>query len=509
MLMSGLPPATVTRTSPRVRASADGAVARAVGVYGLSIAAVRALSLVATPLVTWAVAAEELGAFAVLNSLMALSFTTVVDLGLDTAALRLGAEEGAERRRRVFSTLLVGRIVVGAAAAVAISLLAEPAARLLTGDVAHARYIPWLSASLVVGSPARALSNWLRVEGRHRALAGVMALLGVVESTSFIVLVFALDHGLDGLVAGRVTAQVVSFLPLVWMGRVIFLTRPDRSLVVPLLRLGFPFALLYFLCSLRDVDRYLVAELASLEYAGVYDVAVRVAAPLGMANLALTLALEPWVYAHARSPELPDRLRLFVRGYAWAGLTLASSASLMGPEILMLVGPEYRAAWIALPAVLSLEVVEGLRRLGGLGGELAKQSSQWLFAVFVNASLAIGLSILLVPIAPLWGAPTGLLVGAAAGALLAWRRSEAMRELSLPVGEALLATLAAAVISAIVLHLAPAPGLGTVTRVGAAAAVSLVAARVLRLNASTIRAAYAALRLALRGGGASQSGNHS
>lgn len=425
------------------RTSASSLVG-AVSAYGFALGAGRLVSLIAVPLVTWALAPKELGAFAVLNSAMALAFAMTIDFGLDTASVRMASDERGASRASIFTTLLLLRLGLTVVVASLLSLARDPLATLLLGDASAAHLVPWLALTLLFGSPARVISNWLRVEGRHRPVAFAMGLVGALEGGLFIVLVYGLRWGLTGLIAGRVAAQALALIPLLVTGRAIFRARPRLSWIAPMLRMGLPFAVLYLLYSLREVDRFLVAELASLSDAGVYDLAVRVAAPLAIVNMALTMALEPWIYARHTHPDVGADIDRFLRAYVWVGACGCFVVGALAPELVALVGPEYRAAAVAVPAMLFLELVEGVRRVAGLGGELANRTSLWASAALLNAIVVVGVSVALIPSLPQLGAPIALVAGATGGAVVANALAERIRPLGLRVGRSLTALLVGA-----------------------------------------------------------------
>lgn len=473
---------------------------RATGAYVAALTLARGVSLVAVPLVTWAVSTEELGEFAVLNSVVLLSFAIMVDLGLDTAGIRLASEESGKRRRSVFSTLLGFRMLLAGAVAGLLVLFRQPVAELALGADEHADLIPWLAFTLVLGSPARAVSNWLRVEGRHMPVALAMGVVGALEGGLFIVLVYGLRWGLEGLVVGRVAAQAIALLPLLWIGREVLLTRPSRRWIAPLFRIGVPFAALYALTGLRELDRFLVAELGSLSAAGVYDLAVRVAAPLGMLNLALMMTLEPALHARRADENLGRDVDTFLQAYIWLGGSVSFVVAVFGPELAGLVSESYRAAVLVVPAMLFLEVLEGARRIAGVGGELAQRTGLWIATAAVNASLTIGLSLWLIPRFPLLGAPTALVVGAAAGTLVANRLAEGVRQLELRVARGVLVCVIGATAATYLVSLDRHGAASLVARVAAALMAPLLGAALLGVTWSKLRATVAAVRA--RAGGA-------
>ena len=483
------PPAS---DSPESASTPRGLLGAVTG-YGAAVTVGKLASLVAVPAVTWVVAPETLGTFAILNSLALLAFAVLVDFGLDTAALRLGAD-APDARRRIFSSLLSARVVLATLVALLVYAAREPLSAWLTGDARHGWAVGWLALSIAVGAPGRTLTNWLRVNERHRAAASAIAALGVIEAVLLVALVVFSHLGLVGLVWARVGSQVASLVVLAVLARDLFGARPRARDVLELARLGLPLGLLYVLYSLREVDRYLVGERASLHYAGVYDLAVRVAAPLAMANFALTMALEPVAYrAHAQAAFAP-RLNAFFRGYVVLGCAIAAFASALAPEIVLLFGQQFRAAAIAIPGMLFLEVVEGVRRMSGLGGDLAKRTGLWAIAALVNALVALPLAWWSIPIAPLVAAPASLLLGAAVGAAVATHLAARLHPLRLPAQPALALLCLTAAIQTGVLFVAPPGVVGLALRVAVAAGATLVAMRALAVGPRELRAYLTSLR---------------
>lgn len=479
----------------RSNAAAGGRkLARAVTGYGAAMVVAKLTSLVTLPVISWVITPSELGTFAVLNSLLLLSFATLLDLGLDAAALRLAVDEDAAGRRDTFSSLLVARTLLASAIAIVAVGWAPDVSRVLTGTEAHAPLIPWLALSILVGTPARTMSNWLRFQGRHGQLGGVMSTMSLIDAALQIGLVVGLDWGLAGLVIARVGSHVLTLPALLALGRDLRGGRLRLSLLRPMLAFGLPFGLFSALHSLREVDRYLIGHLASFEHAGVYDLSVRIAAPLAAVNLALSLALEPELYRRHDAPGTARRVDAFVRAYACLGGGVAFAAAALSPEIVLLVDPAFRPAVRLIPILLFLELIEGLRRMAGLGGDLAKRTGLWAVVALVNVLVAIPGAVLLLPRWPYLAAPVSLLAGAVLAALTAHALARRVHPIALPIPRALAALLVGAALSwAAAVELAEG-ALGLLARVALAAAFPIGAALVLKVRAETLRELLGALR---------------
>lgn len=456
--------------------------------YGLAVTLGKLASLVAVPAVTWVLAPETLGRFAVLNSLALLAFAVLIDFGLDVAAMRIGADRPWSSRRDVFATLLTARTALALVVALGVYLLRAPLSAWLTGEARHGWAVGWISISILVGAPGRSLTNWLRINGHHRRAATAIAVLGVLEAVLLIAFVVGARLGLLGLVWARVGSQVGTLVVLAILARDLFGGRFRVRWIGELTRLGAPLGLLYALYSLREIDRYVVAERASLHHAGLYDLAVRVAAPLALVNFALTMALEPEAYRAYGGESFQRRITLFFRGYVVGGCAVATFAAALAPELVSLFGERFRAAAVAIPGMLFLEVVEGVRRMSGLGGELARRTGLWAVAALVNAAIALPLAWWSIPDAPLIAAPVSLLLGAAVAAVVADRLAARVHPMRLPVIPALVILTAAAVVGTGVLFVAPPGAPGLLLRLAVAAGVTLVATRALDIGPSELKA---------------------
>jgi O-antigen/teichoic acid export membrane protein len=425
------------------------------------------------PLLSRAITPETLGRFAVLSSFLVVSFAALVDLGLGVAAIRLAAGASEAEATSWFRRALALRVVLGAAVAAGILVAARPLSRLLLGDDSATSLAPWMAASVLLGAPSRLLSDWLRHAGRHVALSRLLGLLGIAESAGIVVLVVVAHLGLVGLFAARVGAQFVTLLLLLWVSRPLLSLRFGNTSLRRLVTLGAPIGGLHVLMVLRELDRYVIARLASAGAAGNYDMAARLSAPFTFANTALILALEPEAYRARKGAEA--QIRRFAVGYVVVLATLAFAAAMIAPELLALVAPGYGLALAAVPGLLFVDVAEGVRRLAGLGGELAERTGLWGYAAAVNVAVGLGLTLVLVPRFGIAGAATGLLCGTLASALVASLLGRRVHPLTLPIGRAVLVVALGAALAAALLV-----GVTLGYRLLAAAGFALLAFAVMR-----------------------------
>ncbi len=422
--------------SSHSHSSAPRRLLGAVSAYGGALLFSRLVGVATLPLLSRAIAPETLGTFAVLSSFLLVGFAAFVDLGLGVAAIRLAAGASPNEAAGWFRRALALRLLVGVVFAAVILLAAGPLSRLLVGDDTARSLAPWMALSVLLGAPSRLLSDWLRSAGRHLALSRLLGLLGVLESAGIIALVVVAQLGLVGLFAARVGAQLVTLLLLLWVSRALLSSRSGGASSRRLLALGAPIGGLHMLMVLRELDRYVIARLASPAAAGNYDMAARLSAPFAFANTALILALEPEAYRAREGAD--EQIRRFTVGYVAVLASLAFAAAMIAPELLEWVAPGYGLALAAVPGLLFVDVAEGVRRLAGLGGELAERTGLWGAAAAVNVTVGLGLTFVLVPRFGIAGAATGLLCGTLASALVASRLARRVHALTLPIARAVL-----------------------------------------------------------------------
>jgi O-antigen/teichoic acid export membrane protein len=403
----------------KARSPALRQVAGVLGGYGAAIFAQRAAGLVVVPVLTWSLAPEELGAFAVLATLSYFAFMTLVDLGLGTAAFRLAADDSANGREVFMSALLTRNAVAIVCFAGAFALRSQ-IAQLLLGDSQATLAVTLSAGTLLLRANTQTLTDWLRHRGRDRVVAWFVASLGLLEAALAILFIVVLQRGYTGWMAALVAAQLATLGPLVFASRDLFGSGTARS-TRALLALGWPLGVMQSLYALRELDRFLVLTFDSLSEAGRYDVAIKLAAPFAALNTVLVLALEQRAFALRYQKRLLLRAGAFLHIYASLTCVFAFAVAMLAPELLLVVSPGYRAAAPAAGALLFLPTLEGIRRVAGLPMDLSKRTSGWFWVAALNGAVALLSAWLLIGRLGGLGASLSLVFGAWVGCALASR----------------------------------------------------------------------------------------
>lgn len=474
-----------------MRARSPMSRARQIGVsisaYGLGLVVARLSSIAVLPVLARAVPPELLGTFATLSSAMLVAYVVCADFGLGEAALRLATDENEAGRVSLFKTIAALRVVVGVAVALGMVALARPLSELLTGSDGSARYAPLLGASVLIGAVARALSDYLRSIEQHRLVAGSLGLLTVGENALFLALALLTRLDLFGLLAARVAAQLVALSILLYPSRALLAGRVRLQTLRSLLAIGFPIGVFHLLIAVRSVDRVVIARLATLFDAGCYDVATRFAAPVALSNVALGMTLEPLAYRLNTDPEARSAIADFLRAYAALFGSITFAIAVLAPELFGFFAPAYLSGAIVVPALLFVDVAEGVQRVAGIPGELAKRTRLWLVAALVNATLSLGLMPLLVPRLGPSGAAVALLTGAVAGSLTASALARRVHPARLPVLRSSAIVVLGAVLGSLALGMGRAAPLGLGVRLALTLLFAAVAWLVSGLSWQTLR----------------------
>ena len=322
--------------------------------YQASDVLAKVIALALLPVYTRALTRGDYGTAELLLTTVIL-VSIVVRLGLGEAFLRFYFVDAADaRRRRVARTatgvvLATSTLVAGAAA-----VFAGPLSEALLGDERPAE---WRAAMLGVWSftnleVAYAL---LRAEERTRPyLVASLVNVGLTVAAS-LVLVVALDEGAFGLLLGNFGASAVVLLGLWWVLRD-RLARPAEAgpgALRGMLRFGLPtvpaevsvFALFF-------VDRFWLYRFESEAAAGLYSLAIKLAAAVIFTVRAFQLAWPPLAYSIADDAEARRIYARIATAYAAVSGAVVLALALLGPWVVRLfAAPEFHEAQDALPWV--------------------------------------------------------------------------------------------------------------------------------------------------------------
>jgi len=443
--------------------------------YQLSDVAAKAIALGLLPVYTRHLTRADYGTAELLLVVVILT-SIVARLGVGEAFVRFYFDCADDaQRRRVARTTTALVLLVTTPVAVASAAFAGPLSEALLGhsDAGALRIAAlglWSFTNLEI---AYAL---LRVEERARAYL-TTSLLNVALTVGLTLwLVVFEDQGARGLLAGNFVASAVVLLGLWWALRDQLAVKPPRGELPAMLRFGLPTVPAEVsVFALHLIDRLYLYRVQSEAAAGLYSLAVKLAAVVVLVVRAFQYAWPPLAYSIADDREAArvyariTTYYVLITGFVVAGLLL------LGRWLLRLfAAPEFFAAHEALPWVALGWALYGLFLVLVVMAGRAGVTTRNFPAALAGLAANVALLLLLVP--PLGIAGAGLALCGAYLVMLAtmyWLIRDLLR---VPFEWARLALLLAVLVAfagAGELLLPTAGAAGFLARVAALAAIPL------------------------------------
>ncbi|NBB84773.1 MAG: oligosaccharide flippase family protein [Bacteroidetes bacterium] len=316
----------------RARGTALWDVARQSGVYALGNIALKASGLLIAPLYLnpELLTVEGFGQFALLNVTAQLAIF-IVGLGLGQGLLKFVTDPDLAHKRQAlpFTTLTatLGAVLVGCGL---LAALADPLTNVLLGAAAPSTLLVLVAGYVgakVMGSIPLMLLRARERAGWYATAVGLEALVLVGAVYYFLAV---LQWGLWGLMAAyAASATVGTIVLLVAMLRLVPWSF-DRTLVLPLIRFGWPLAVGALAAWFLNLgDRYLLSWLVDDATTGLYEWAARLAGAVNMLFVqSFQLAFSViGLKALGRGDAAADLHRTIFRHYVavtgWASLGIA------------------------------------------------------------------------------------------------------------------------------------------------------------------------------------------
>jgi O-antigen/teichoic acid export membrane protein len=368
-------------------------------VYGAGQVGGKAVNLLLVPVLTRVLIPQQFG-IADLVVAYSASALLVLVFGMDAALGRFFYEQkDREARVRMASTSFLWRLVTGGAAALLLSLFAEPLAARLLGGAVYAKYLRIGAFALPFTLFVLFANDVLRVTFQPWKFIALNITQTVLVGGLTLYFVLVRHLGVAGALYGKLMGDAVAAALGVVLCRHSLRPLVDRSLLRQMLAFGLPLvpgAIAYGVIGF--VDREALQRTASLAEVGIYGVAMKFFAVITMGVQAFNLAFGPFAYAKAKDPEAP---RLYARVLALYVALASLGALLVGvfaPAIVAaLATPRYAAAarpalWLAFAAV-----AQGAFSVVVLGATLALRTSLLSWVAGIAALVAFAANQWLTP----------------------------------------------------------------------------------------------------------------
>lgn len=277
----------------------------------------------------------------------------------------------------------------------------------------------WLTA--MHGSALRQLRGSLR----PRAYVVATLVTTVVTATATLLLLGEAQWGPAALLAGQACGSAAG-LVLAWLlarGQLAWMW--DKAAAKKMLAFSIPLvASTLGVLAASQASRWVVAHAGSLEAAGQFGIAARIASILSFAASGLQLSLAPLIYAMAREPGTPAALAVSFRLFAGTGLVLWSGLTLFGPEVLRVLATAEFAPAARLIGPIGAALLLGTATMFAPGLEIAHRTKQVAAVGLFAGALNLGLGWWWVHRFGAMGAGAAMCVSASVQAVLIFRLSQ-------------------------------------------------------------------------------------
>ena len=380
--------------------------------YGLATILAKGLTVLLVPVYTACLAAGEIGLLDLLLGAVAV-LSLLIGLDMSNGLAREYAETAdPELRRRYSSTCLwFTAAVFGAALAVAWTVAGSVASAFLGGPEATGAIRAAAVCMTVNGVYVVAVQQlrWMMRPGRF----GMVSVATTAVSLGATILFTGWWRlGTAGVLYGTAVGSGLGLALTMAAAGGEFAFRFDGQCLRRMLAFCIPIVPSSLAVIVNQyIARYVIEMDLGRDAVGVFGVATRLAGLAGLVMLGFGSALTPLVYARQDDPATPGHLARIFRLFTAMAATGLAGLAIFTPEILrLLTRSDYSAAgplmaWLA-PSFLLVQMYIFAP------GAWIRRRMWWVAGTNVfTAAVAVGLNILLVPMAGLPGAAAATLLG--------------------------------------------------------------------------------------------------
>lgn len=396
-------------------------------VYGLGSVLVRGLAFLLLPLYTRYLSPAEYGIVA-LTVTCTVVLSLLYPLGLRGAVSRTYYAGGTveERKERV-GTLWIAMVLFAGAMALMLDRLGPALAATLLPDVPFHPYLRlavWTAFLGVLG-----IIPLVLLQAQERPVAYVLVTLWTALTTTAVTIWLVMrGDGAVGYLRGALIGAALAAVPYLLL--TIRQIRPvlRMSALLPALAFGLPLvphALAGW--ALEMSDRAILARLVPLDDVGIYSLGYQLGAAMGLLTTAFNAAWVPFLFGTLKDEGEAAHAKLarLVTYYAIALCFIGLGWSLLVKHAIVLIaGPEFRAAYQITPWVVGGYVFSGLYLIPTNLLFWRQQTKVIPLVTLAAGAVNIGLNLWLVPSFGAIAAAWSTLAAYAILLVLTWRSAE-------------------------------------------------------------------------------------
>lgn len=309
-------------------------------IYTLANWASKLIGFILIPLYTRIFTPADFGTLDLVLTSM-LFVTAVIEFGLNEAVTRFFHDSKNEADQHTyFSTVFWTKLLTYGPLTILLILFSKRISFGFWGNDAFQTLIIWAACSLLTSGLWMYALSLYRLQFRSFAYSIFSLSYLTLSLTLTIVFVVGMEMSVVGIYCARVLADIALLSVLLWNRRQVF-TRPDFSLLRPLLRFGIPLvpsALVYV--TLEYLDRYFIQLYRGSGELGLYAIAYRVATMLSLVSSGFDTAWAPFLYSVHQQPDGVVTVGKIFQGFAVLISILAFGLAIFAREILMILTTE-------------------------------------------------------------------------------------------------------------------------------------------------------------------------
>ena len=371
------------------------------GIYALASLASPLVSLVLMPFLTHHLSRNDYGAFAVLNTVIAL-LAGLTQFGLSNAFFRAYScdYENRRDRRAIVSTVLIVLSVIAIPIAVLAMLTAPLLSSILLNTAKYADAIRLAALIVLLQNLTVPGLAWLRAENRALLYSMLSIANLLVNLVGVIVCVGFLQMGLNGAfvaVAGGYAIIVLCTLPVILLRSGLHLR---RDIAANLLSFGLPLVSNFVsVWILQLSDRYLLSHFVSLAQTASYSVAYSLGGLLGVVILSpFSLAWPSAMFTIAKRVDAPGVYRTIFRWYGMLLLLSAFALSLTSTVVFdVFFPPAYSSVAPVIPIITLSILFYAIYNFFNTAISIRRKT--WFAVIFstIAAIINVAFNLLLIP----------------------------------------------------------------------------------------------------------------
>lgn len=402
-------------------------LARGTLIYGIGGAIARVMQLILLPFFTTRLDPAEFGVVALLG-LVSLLLVPMLTLGLGggAGAIYFGAPH-PQRRPATIWTAFAMIFAASAIGGVAAWLLAPQISGMLFESALHTALVRATAVAAIctaLGTPFL-----LRLQFEERAGPYVFANVtgALVTAGVSVWLVGVRDLGAAGLIYGTLAGQATTLFLAAALVVPSLPIHVSGSIYRELAKIGVPLIPSFaFLFVLHHGNKYLLQRLADLQQAGIYFIGFNLGLMMSLVVSGFSSAWFPFAmsFSQKQNEAAPVFARMATFYVIGCGALTLLFFIFARPVTMLLTQPEYQQAYMVVGFSATAQFLSGAAALL-LPPIYFANEVQWVTVVQAAAAgFSIVLNFLLIPVAPILGAASGLVAGAALLVVLqfAWNR---------------------------------------------------------------------------------------